>query len=286
MKFLHLHIPATSDSGMEAWFRDQYAGTNKLFAAYTALWPDRYSRERLEGIFQVIHPYYRRAQYDLVPSMGELGYFDTEKLLRYQHPIVEQCWLAVDAAQTQTENGSYTSFVACGNCEGVIKTLAVRRGRWRQDDMHAQLFEFFSFVGRLTGIIPEAIVTERAAGGYGIIDFLSGQLPIVPIIPRGSKEERAAAVCWLVNTGRVSVPEDQTPQMKLFIEELGNFPLCASKDWVDAFVHALSYASRPAEFVPRQVVEVQQYDALELEDGSSNCRILDDGFDEKWGHLR
>ena len=63
--------------------------------------------------------------------------------------------------------------------------------------MHAQLFDFYQHVARLTGIFPEAIVTEKAAGGYGIIDFLSGQLPIVPIIPRGSKEERAAAVCWL-----------------------------------------------------------------------------------------
>lgn len=283
MKFLHLHIPSTNDSGTEAWFRDMYTGENKLFAAYRALWPDRYSRERLEGIFQVIHPYYRRAQYDLVPSMGELGYFDVDKFLRYKHPTAEQCWLAVDAAQTATENGSYTSFVACGNSAGIIKVLAVRRGRWRQDEMHAQLFDFYQHVARLTGIFPEAIVTEKAAGGYGIIDFLSGQLPIVPIIPRGSKEERAAAVCWLVNTGRCSLPEDMSSAMKLFVEELENFPLCASKDWVDAFVHALAYASRPAEFVPRQVSPtVQTYDALEDDDYGSS-KILSDKFDEESG---
>ena len=59
--------------------------------------------------------------------------------------------------------------------------------------------------------------------------------------------------------------------MKLFVEELENFPLCASKDWVDAFVHALAYASRPAEFVPRQVSPtVQTYDALEDDDYGSS----------------
>ena len=189
MKFLHLHLPATADMGAEAWFRDGYAGTNQIFAAYRALWPSRYNRDRLEGIFQVIHPYYRRAQYDLVPSMGELGYFDVEKFLRYQHPLVEQVWIAVDAAQTATEGGSYTAFVACGIFEGKIKTVAVRRGRWRQDVMHAQLIDFFGFIARLTGVVPEAVVVEQAAGGFSIIDFLSSQLPIVPIIPRGSKEE-------------------------------------------------------------------------------------------------
>ncbi len=282
MKFLHLHIPATNDSGSEAWFRDGYAGRTKVFAAYRALWPSRYSRERLEGIFQVIHPYYRRAQYDLVPSMGELGYFDTEKFIRYQYPIVEHCWISVDAAQTATESGSHTAFVAAGSCEGVIKVIAVRRGRWRQDETHAQLVDFYHFLARLTGILPEAVVVEQAAGGYGIIDMLSHQLPIVPIIPRGSKEERAAATCWLVNTGRCSLPES-APWLKAFVEELENFPLCASKDSVDAFVHALAYASRPAEFKPREIEFVQEYDSLALDDhglGHSIDPDLDE-FDRK-----
>jgi phage terminase large subunit-like protein len=275
MKFLHLHIPATNDSGAESFFRDGYAGTDQHFAAYRALWPERYSRDRLEGIFEVIHPYYRRAQFDLVPSMGELGYFDVEKFLRYEHPLADQCWLAVDAAQTATESGSQTAFVACGYFDGKIKVLAVRQGRWRQDVMHAQLVDFYGFVARLTGILPEAVVVEQAAGGYGIIDMLSSQLPIVPIIPRGSKEERAAAVCYLVNTGRCSLPVS-APWLKLFTEMLENFPLSAAKDLVDAFVHALSYASRPAEFKPRPVAGSVVFDALEDDYSDSSFRDLND----------
>jgi predicted phage terminase large subunit-like protein len=281
LKFLQVHVPATNDSGTEAFFRDQYAGSERLFSAYRALWPDRYSRERLEGIYQIIHPYYKRAQYDLVPSMGELGFFDTEKFLRYKHPLCEQCWLAVDAAQTATASGSHTALVACGSFEGVIKVVAVRRGRWRQDVMHTQLIDFYSFVARLTGLLPEAVIVEQAAGGYGIIDMLSNQLPIVPIIPRGSKEERAAAVCWLVNTGRCSLPES-APWLKAFVEELENFPLCASKDSVDAFVHALAYASRPAEFRPRAVEGVVVYDTLaaDLLLGSGSSFEAENSFDE------
>ena len=45
-----------------------------------------------------------------------------------------------------------------------------------------------------------------------------------------------------MNTGRCSLP-DSAPWLKAFVEELENFPLCASKDSVDAFVHALAYAA-------------------------------------------
>lgn len=279
MKFLHLHLPATNLSGGEAWFRDGYEGFTKHIATYPALWPDRYSREKLEAIFQVIHPYYKRAQYDCVPSMGELGYFDVEKFLRYKHPVCEQCWIACDAANTATATGSYTSFVACGSYERAINVLSVRRGRWRQDEMHAQLIDFYQYVARLTGVWPEAVVVESAAGGYGIIDMLSNQLPIVPLYPRGSKEERASAVCFLVNTGRCALPES-APWLKAFTEEIENFPLCSSKDTTDAFVHCLAYASRPAEFKPRPVVSLQQYDALEAFNQSSSSFTDMESFDE------
>src|SRR5579863_9549291 len=105
MKFHQLHLPSTNLSGTEAWYRNGYDGSVKHYGPYPSLWPDRYSATKLAEIFQVIHPYYKRAQYDLVPSMGELGYSDTEKFLRYQHPNCEQVWIALDANQTATEHG-------------------------------------------------------------------------------------------------------------------------------------------------------------------------------------
>jgi|GEM_PF-4020089 len=260
MKFLQLHLPATN-SGTEAFFRDGYDNTTRYFNPYPALWPDRYNPAKLAEIFQVIHPYYKRAQYDLVPSMGELGYFDTERFLRYQNPLAEQVWIALDANQTATEHGSYAALVGMGSYQGLLKVLSVRRGRWRQDVMHQQLIDFYQHIARMTGILPEAVVVESAAGGYGVIDLLSSQLPIVPLYPRGSKEERASSVCFLVNTGRVAIPE-AAPWVKDFVDELQNFPLCSASDQVDAFVHALAYASRPAEFKPRALVGYQEYDCL------------------------
>lgn len=279
MKFHQLHLPATNLSGAEAWYRNGYDGSVKHYGAYSALWPDRYSSRKLAEIFHVIHPYYKRAQYDLVPSMGELGYFDTEKFLRYPNPLCEQVWIALDANQTATEHGSYAALVGMGSYQRQLKVLSVRRGRWRQDVMHQQLLDFYQHIARMTGIVPEAVVVESAAGGYGVIDLLSGQLPIVPLYPRGSKEDRASSVCFLVNTGRVAIPE-AAPWVKDFVDELQNFPLCSASDQVDAFVHALAYASRPAEFKTRVVEYVQEYDCLEEYSRSGGSFSDMDSFDE------
>jgi predicted phage terminase large subunit-like protein len=239
---------------------------------YRALWPTRYSREKLDEIFATIHPYYRAAQYQQTPSMGDLSYFDVNVMPSYQFPTCERCWLAVDAANTETIKGSYSAFVALGFEMTRLKVLNVRRGRWRQDVMRTQLIDFYATVARQTGIIPERVVVERAAGGYGIIDSLSGQLPIEPILPLGSKEERAGSVCYIVNRGQVQLPQD-APWLQAFKDELANFPLAATKDQVDAFVHALSYAARPSEFRPQQTEHIVTLDTLAAD---SECRLLSD----------
>jgi hypothetical protein len=123
-------------------------------------------------------------------------------------------------------------------------------------------------LARMTGIFPQAVICEAAAGGFGVIDLLSHQLPILPVYPRGSKEERAGAVCYLVNTGRVALPES-APWLRDFVEELQNFPLSATADQVDAFVHGLAFASRPAEFKLTPVDFVVTYDCLAADDPAS-----------------
>lgn len=247
MNWMHLHLPAVNDGG-RAWFRD--GSDEVIFPPYSALWPDRYSAEKLQDIKQTVHSYYWNAQFMCEPSMGDLGYFDVNVMPPYQFPSVERCWIAVDAANTENVKGSYTAFVALGLERGRLKVLNVLRGRWRQDVMRTQLIEFYRTVTRQTGILPEKVIVERAAGGFGIIDSLGNQLPIEPVYPLGSKEERAGSVCYIVNRGQVALPQ-AAPWLEAFKSELQNFPLGSTKDMVDAFVHSLSYAVRPSEFRPK-----------------------------------
>jgi hypothetical protein len=263
LKFLQLHLPATNDSGTEAWFSDGYSGEETKFPAYAALWPTRYSREKLDEIRATVTPYFWNAQYQAVPSMGDLSYFDVSKFPRYEHTKnVEATWIGVDAGNTATSSGSYTAFVCVGSCGDHLKVLGARRGRWRQDVMIDELWEFYRAMTRLTGVQPMKVLVERAAAGYGIIDHLSGKMPIEPVIPKGSKEERAESVCYIPNRGQVQLPIGGA-WVRDFTEELENFPLCADKDQVDAFVHCLSLVARPSEYKLADETVVVQHDARE-----------------------
>jgi phage terminase large subunit-like protein len=275
MDWMHLRLPAINTGG-QAWFRD---GENEtLFPPYDSLWPERYGPEKLAGIRAAVSPYYFNAEFLCTPSMGDLACFDVEKCAPYQGAQCETCWIAVDAANTETKSGSFTAMVCLGLHQGILKVLSVRRGRWRQDVVHAELQGFFNDMSALTGRRPERIIVERAAAGYGIIDALSWKLPIEPLIPRGSKEERAAAVCYLINRGQVALP-DSAPWLKAFKDELQNFPLCSTNDQVDAFVHALSYPARPSEFKPCEQSEVVMYDPVAHHGGRFELDDIDDQLD-------
>jgi len=232
-----------------------------FFPAYQALWPTRYSPEKLAEIRATVSQFWWNAQYQGTPSMGDLGYFEVDRMLPYEFPSAEHCWIAVDAAQTKTDGGSFTAFVCLGAERDKLKVLSVRRGRWRQDLIHDNLLDFYAAMGRLTGANPIAVLVESAAAGYGIIDLLSRQLPIVPVYPRGSKEDRAGSVCKWVNRGQVQLPKEAS-WLAAFKDELHNFPLSANSDQVDAFVHALSFLSLPSEFRLPQETGVVTYDTL------------------------
>jgi predicted phage terminase large subunit-like protein len=259
-----------------------------FFPAYDAMWPDRFPRPVLEQIFDRITSYYKMAQYQQVPSLGDLSYFDVSMMPTYkQIGTIRKLWIGADAAQTETETGAYTAFVCLGLCSDGgdhIKVLGVRRGRWRPDVMSQQLIDFYQAMIRRHGIYPESVCVERAAGGYGMLNL---PMPIVPMSPKGSKEERAGAVCWLVNKGIVQLPEE-APWLFDFRNELENFPLTNYKDQVDAFVHALAWELRKnVDFEPAMM---ERYAALNVDPRHQLLAAREDllaevEYQQEYGHL-
>jgi predicted phage terminase large subunit-like protein len=268
LKFLRLHLPATNDSGDRAYFEDGYSGEKRLFPPYKAM-TSRYPRAKLDEIFSTVTSYYWMAQYAQTPSLGDMAYFKIDNLPRYDHPSVRSVWIAIDAANTATKSGSYSVAVALGfDGKSQLQVIDCIRGRWRQDELQAEVLAFYASVTRRVGLRPEAVIVERAAAGYGLIDMLGSQLPIVPLVPKGSKEERAAAVAYIVNRGQVAFPKEAS-WLAACLEELGSFPLGKTNDFVDALVHALSYVGRPSEFAPierdagvRELDTIQEYKQL------------------------
>lgn len=279
LKFLRLHLPATNDAGTSAYFEDGYSGEKRFFPPYKAM-TARYPRPKLDEIFSTVTSYYWMAQYAQEPSLGDMAYFKIDNLPRYDHPRIERCWIAIDPAQTATKGGSYSVGVALGFDGEKLLVLDVIRGRWKQDELQAEVLAQFAAVTRKTGIRPEAVIVERAAAGFGLIDMLGSQLPIVPLIPKGSKEERAAGVCYIVNRGQVAFPRE-AGWLTACLEELGSFPLGRTNDFVDALVHGLSYVGRPSEFAPTErEVGIVERDTIQEYRQLGGLRDLDEEMQE------
>lgn len=242
MRFNRVHIPATNDDGTRAWVQDIEGNITRI-PRYRELW-SRFNREWLENLFQVITSYYKSAQYDQVPSMGELAYFLMDNVPRWTSHQVQFFWVGVDAANTATAAGSETALVALGIQGPILKVLDARSGKWRTDEMVPQIESFCADVHRHTGAPMERLLVERAAGGYQILDRIPGAEPISPL---GSKEDRAGDVAYLVNRGQVQFPAKPTQGVAKLEQQLRDFPLCSLKDLVDSFVHCLKFTQGTSE---------------------------------------
>jgi predicted phage terminase large subunit-like protein len=263
LPYVQHHYPAINDDGHSAWVKNTYTGEVFFAQPYEAV-DRRVSRAQLNQIKTYSTAYYWNCQYLMVCGLGELVYYDLTRCKRYEHtPQVDVWWFAGDFANTATVSGSRSALCAMGYTEstGQLSVLGAEAGRWRADEMGDRMIAFLNAIFRQTGLRPEAVLVERAASGYGIIDRYQSTLPIVPIIPTGSKEDRAGAVCYIVNQGGVALPAE-APWLKEWEAEVGGFPLATLNDAPDAFTHCLSYASRPSEFRPKPVEYVVMYDAL------------------------
>jgi phage terminase large subunit-like protein len=287
LPYVQSRFPAINDDGRSAFVRNMYTDQILFSAPYDAL-TRRANRDQLNAIKGYSTAYYWNCQYLMVCSLGDLIYFDLTRAPRYERvPQVDCWWFGGDFANTATQAGSRSAFNAMGfqAATGKLALLGVEAGRWRVDEMGDRMVAFIGAISRLTGLQPEAVLVERAAAGYGIIDRYSPTLPIVPVYPTGSKEDRAGAVCWIVNQGGVWLPAE-APWLKDWESEVGGFPLATLNDQPDAFTHCLSYALRPSEFKPqKQAGEIVVYDSL-AEGNYSHIDADADAFDDQINRMQ
>lgn len=282
LDYVQCRFPAINDDGKSAFVRNTYTGQILFTAPYESL-TRRSNRDQLNAIKGYSTTYYWNCQYLMVCGLGDLSYFILSNCPRFERtPQVDMWWAAGDFANTATTSGSRTALCAVGYRQetGQLFLLCAEAGRWRSDDMGEHLISFVAAMQRLTGIPPSAVLVERAAAGYGIIDRYSATLPIVPVFPTGSKEDRCGSVCWIVNQGRVLLPVS-APWLADWEAEVGGFPLATLNDQPDAFTHCLSLALRPSEFKPAKGAgEIVVYDGIAEDSNDSSFEDMNE-FDSR-----
>ena len=146
--------------------------------------------------------------------------------------MIGQYW---DTAFKKGAKSDYSVCVTLGRHAKGVCVLDVWRRKVEFPELLRQVNAQFSLHK------PNILKCEDAASGTPLIQTLTRDtdLPIISIIPLGSKEIRANQITGIVEAGRVSLPE-QADWLAIFLEELTTFPSGVHDDIVDAFVEGIA----------------------------------------------
>ncbi len=204
------------------------------------LWPERFSKERLERIAAKIGPYWWAALYQQRPSPLEGGLLKRDWIQYYDLPPVqsqlEQWVQSWDMAFKDSKANSY-----------VVGGVWARAGAdFYLIDMirdHLDFPKTIEAVKSWAGLYPQARakLIEDKANGPAVIQTLQHEVPgLIAVSPRGSKEARLSAVAPLFCAGNVWIPRTKL-WTKDYVGELCAFPNAATDDQVDMTSQALDW---------------------------------------------
>lgn len=204
-----------------------------------ALWPDKYNETELTKIKTAVGSRNWEALYQQRPAPAEGGTFKRGWWQFYREPPSRfdellQSW---DMTFKDTKGADYVVGQVWGRVGADRYLLAQTRDRMNFPTT-------IQAVRTLSAQWPAAHLklVEDKANGPAVIDSLRKEIGgLVPVMPQGSKEARAAAVSPQIEAGNVYLPDPSiAPWIGEFIEECAAFPNGAHDDQVDAMTQALA----------------------------------------------
>lgn len=210
-----------------------------------ALWPERYSVERLQQIRRAVGEYYWSALYQQEPTPREGMLFKTSELeILHGCPQVQRIVRAWDLA-VSSGKGDYTTGVKIGlDHNGIFYVMDVVRGQWGADERNRIIRQTAELDG--LGVAIRGPQDPSAAGKEVALAFtrlLSGFAVRTEVVT-GSKILRADPLAAQLNVGNVKLIAG--PWNRDYIEEFRQFPLGQNDDQIDASSDAFTELVRGA----------------------------------------
>lgn len=203
-----------------------------------ALWPERFPLTTLEEIKRTIGSRDFNALYQQTPSAEE-GALLLRKWWKFYKQVptdLSFLGLSVDLSFSDGPTNSFAVFQTWGR-RGADKFLL---DQYRaQVDFTEQLGMFRACCAKWPDLNAKWV--EKKANGAALISTLQREISgIIPVEPRGSKENRAQAVSPQIEAGNVYLPDPSiAPWIGDFIEECAIFPNGVHDDQVDSMTMAL-----------------------------------------------
>jgi predicted phage terminase large subunit-like protein len=230
-----LHLPAINDAG-------------------EALWPERYSVDRLNRTKANMSSRMWESQFQGNPVPAEGGMFKRHWWKRYTElPAITHAELYLDSAFKEGVANDYSA-IALWAADGLGSAFLVRAWRARVDYPGLMRLSHDAYAWsrqRFPGLGIPFVIEDRASGQSAIQSLreayytADGVLPALPIVPyaitaSASKVSRAEGVTGIVEGGRAAIPENPDWDLESWILEHERFPQGAHDDFVDTTSMGLS----------------------------------------------
>jgi len=202
-----------------------------------ALWPSRFSLERLKQIRDVIGGAAWASLYQQRPAAVEGAIFKRSWWRHYdQCPQFSQIVQSWDTAFKTGDDNCYSVGTTWSIADNGYYLLSVWRGRVEFPELKRVL------IAQAEHWKPNAILVEDRASGQSLLQVLKSEtaLPIVPVKVDSDKITRAQAVTAVVEAGKVYLP-DVAPWLVDYLDEMASFPTGLYDDCVDSTTQALNY---------------------------------------------
>ncbi len=235
---LHLDSLLERLMGDDTWKHKRYQAHNADFTEI--LWPERFTRERLETIRQGYanqgFPEGYAQEYLNFPIDESTAYFkkgDFLKLTETEEPL--EYYAACDLAISERARADFTVIVVAGiDSKGILKIVDVRRGRW---DSIAIIDEIFNVHERYN---PVMMTLEGGMISKSILPILNSEMPKrgkFPFLnietPTTDKRARARGIQGRMRAGGVQF-DTEAEWFPALQQEMLRFPRDRHDDQVDA----------------------------------------------------
>jgi predicted phage terminase large subunit-like protein len=218
------------------YIKDTYTIAEDMRSDGEALWPERHSAEKAAQM-KSNSPRTYEALLQQRPAPLDGGIFKRDYWRYYDRlpQRVDRLVMSWDCSFKGDAQSDYVVGMVLAKSGQDTFVVDVVRGKW---DFTRTLEE----IEKLSKAYPytQEKFIEDKANGTAIINVLRTRIPgIIPVTPRESKESRASAVSYIIESGHVYLPRS-ADWLESALYEFSAFPNGANDDIVDALTQGLN----------------------------------------------
>lgn len=278
-QWIVLVLAAWNDSGESSYLWNTATGEKTYLPKYDALWPGLFDRVDLESTKASMAGAFWEAMYMQAPTTALGSIFRADKWAEFITPITCERMVHVwDTAMEDTETADYSAHIALGVADGRFIVRDAYRERMTFPQLVAEVYRRWQ-EDLDNGEPLERLLIERKGSGISLIQIIEAnnvdpewegpRIPVLGMPATLSKEVRALSVAGYQEAGLCALPNPTMDEdgnivavewVADFIEEHAAFPKGTNDDWVDTFVHGLTYYTRPVDGDEHEEVVLHEFD--------------------------